>query len=72
MNGHEEYMLTSLLDSSERLNIHCTIEVLNHLGQVPLHFFGHLLVRRPADRSSYNPLVFGQLSKTIAYLYVRV
>ena len=61
-------MLTSLLDSSERLNIHCTIKVLNHLGQVPLHFFGRPLVRRPADRSRYNPLVFGQLSKTTAYL----
>ena len=44
-------MLTSLLDSSERLNIHCTIEVLNHLGQVPLDFFGLLLVRRTADGS---------------------
>ena len=57
-------VLTSLLDSSERLNIHCTIEVLNHLGQVSLHCFGRPLVGRSADRSRYNPLVFGLLRKT--------
>ena len=72
MNGHEEYILTSLLDFSERLNIHCTIEVLNRLGQVPLHFLNRPLVRQTADRSRYDPLVLGQLRKTIAYLYVRV
>ena len=72
MNGHDEYMLTSPLDPSERFNIHCAIEVLNHIAQVSLHFFDRPLVRQPADGSRYDRLVFGQLRKMIGYLYVRV
>ena len=65
-------MLTSLLGASERFNIHCTIKVLNHLVQVSLHFLTRPPVRQPAERSRYDRLVFGQVRKTIAYLYVRV
>ena len=32
-NHREESVLTSLLDSSEDLNIHCTVEVIDHLGR---------------------------------------
>ena len=43
-------MLTILFGQAERLNVHCTIEVLNDLGQLSIHFFDLLWVGRPTNR----------------------
>jgi len=32
------WVLTSLLDETESLNIHCTVEFFNDLGQLTIHF----------------------------------
>ena len=53
MNSREEEVLTSLLDPSESLNVHCTIEVFDHLGQFPLHFFDRARVDQSVDRSRW-------------------
>ena len=47
-------MLTSLPDSSKGLNIHCTVEVFDHLGQVPLHFFNRAWVDQRTNSSRCN------------------
>ena len=47
-------VLTSLLDETESLNIHCTIEFFNDFGQLTLHFFDLLWVDQPTHRSLYD------------------
>ena len=44
-------VLTIPFGQPERLNIHCMIEALNHIGQLFVHFFNLLWVGRPTNRS---------------------
>ena len=53
----QKMVLTKPLRKAESLDIHCTVEVLDHRRQVFVHYFNRLQVRRPTcSRCDHQPL----------------
>jgi len=67
MNHCEEEVLTSPLGPSEGLNIHCTVEVFDNSGQVPLHVFDRAQVDQSANRFRCSHQRMPNVAKAIAY-----
>jgi len=68
MTKQGQYSLTILFGQPERFNIHRTVEVLNHLGQLSVHFLNLLRVDRPTNRSRCDCQHLPTPKKTAYYL----